>query len=128
MILDCRSCQNPDIVHRAPIFETETYRAVRDAEETKKHILISIRRHLAHHCLSIGIIGSLKQAKEHVIDPKVAHVMISYLVGPQTQHTIEGDEDGKEIGNHEHGLGPDVEVLLHVPEAKCRADGASSLG
>lgn len=95
-----------------------TYSAICDSKETEKHILISSRGNLRHHGLSICIIRSLKQAKEDIINPKISDVMVSYAVGPQTQHAIEWDENTECVCHHKHILRLDAEVFLEVPETE----------
>ena len=47
---------------------------------------------------------------------------LTYVVadasGPQPDHAIQGDEDGKEVGEDNHRFGADAEAALKVPEAE----------
>lgn len=44
--------------------------------------------------------------------------MVSYPIGPDSQHPIEWDEDTEGIGYHEHILRPNPKVLLDIPETE----------
>jgi hypothetical protein len=48
--------------------------------------------------------------------------MVSNAIRPQSKHTPERDEHSEEIGKEEHALRLELEVLLDIPESKCRSN------
>jgi hypothetical protein len=54
-------------------------------------------------------------------------MMIPDSIRPKSKHTPKGDEDSKEIGEQEHVLRLELEVLLDIPETKGRCNRASRL-
>lgn len=73
------------------------------------------------HCV-VMLVDSLR------IDGYIDLMMVSNGFRPQSDHTPEGNQDGKEVRDEEHILGPNFEVFLDIPEAECRGDGAYRLG
>jgi hypothetical protein len=69
----------------------------------------------------------LKQPEQDIVGPKISHMMISNPICPQSQYPVKWNEYREEIGDHEHGLGSDVEILLYVPETESGRDRASCL-
>lgn len=47
-------------------------------------------------------------------------MMVSNAIRPQSKHAPEGDEHSEEIGEQEHALRLELEVLLDIPESKSR--------
>ena len=45
-------------------------------------------------------------------------MVIANTVGPQAYHAPEWDQYTEEIGDKEHSLGADFEVILDIPEPK----------
>lgn len=98
----------------------KTYSSVGDSKETEEHILIPSRCDLGHHGLSIRIIRGLEQAKENIVNPEIPDMVISDFIGPQAEHTIKWDEDTEGIGDNEHVLGLNPEILLDIPKTEGR--------
>lgn len=59
-----------------------TYSTICDPEKSEEHILVSSWCDFRHHGLRICVIRSLKEPEEDIIDPKVAHMMVSHFLGP----------------------------------------------
>jgi len=99
-----------------------THGTVCDTEEAEEHVLVASRCDFRHHSLCICIIRGLEESKQNIVYPEIADVVIAHPLGPEAQHAIEWDEDGEEVGDHEHMLSLQTEVFLNIPKAKSRSD------
>lgn len=54
-------------------------------------------------------------------------MVIANLVGPQSKHTIKWNQNGKYIGDDEHGFCSKTKILLNVPKCESGNCGGDSL-
>ncbi|RCI12260.1 hypothetical protein L249_0747, partial [Ophiocordyceps polyrhachis-furcata BCC 54312] len=87
-----------------------------DVEDGEEEELVSDGGHAADENLRIAIPGTDEEAIQHLVKPQLPHVAEAETIGPVAGHAPAVDEDDGDADDAEHGLGPQVEPSLDVPE------------
>jgi len=92
--------------------------------------------------LSVGVVRSLSETEEDIVEPEFPGVVETDLICPETKlvissytvrktgktyHTPERDEYSNDIRNTKHPFGLDLEMPLDIPENITRESRGSSL-